>query len=371
MIYLVTGTPGAGKSLYAISTLVQELMCRALKRKGQIVPRRLLVDGVTGLVIPHEKLAPGVEADDGSLQPGEGQGIWNWWEWCQPGDVIFVDEVQRWFRPRGLGVKVPPEIKHLETHRHLGVDFVFVTQSPMLLDQNIRRLVYRHQHIRRLWGMQRAMIYEWDGCAENVKSTKAATMRQWGYPRSAYALYQSSELHTKPKVRVPIWALLPIVAAIGAVFLAPTVFATMQSAMTGKGLIPQQAQAKPATPPAPSMPLPPVPAPMPAPGLALSSTATDAPKPSGCILTPGGVCKCMDTEGGRMDMDVEMCRDLATPGRKVVDQPAIAELPLARVVTPEEMDLYQFIAKQKGPATRSQGASVGLSWPVNSGAPGT
>ena len=158
MIYLVTGTPGAGKSLYAISTLVQELLSRVLVRHGKTVHRRLCVDGVNGLVLPHEKLAEGVEAEDGSLKPGEGNGIWNWWEWCQPGDVIFVDEVQRWFRPRGMGVKVPPEIKHLETHRHLGVDFVFVTQNPMLMDQNVRRLVYRHQHIRRLWGMQRAVI---------------------------------------------------------------------------------------------------------------------------------------------------------------------------------------------------------------------
>ena len=72
MIYLVTGTPGAGKSLYAISTLVQELLSRALKRKGQEIKRRLLVDGVTGLVIPHEKLAPGVVSMSSTRYAGLG-----------------------------------------------------------------------------------------------------------------------------------------------------------------------------------------------------------------------------------------------------------------------------------------------------------
>lgn len=348
MIYLVTGTPGAGKSLYAISTLVQELLNRVLKRHGKPVHRRLLVDGVSGLVIPHEKLAPGVEADDGTLSPSEGQGIWNWWEWCQPGDVIFVDEVQRWFRPRGMGTKVPPEIKHLETHRHLGVDFVFVTQNPMLLDQNIRRLVYRHQHIRRLWGLQRAAIYEWDGCAENVKSTKAATMTQWGYPRSAYALYESSELHTKPKVKVPVWALLPVLAALGLVLVAPKAFSTMQGAMTGKGVSTLTATA-PAS--APSQPLPPVAPVLPpvAPGLNVPVASGEFVKPSGCVVYPGGRCKCFDTEGGKMDMDPDICRDLAQPGQKVVDGAAFSELPRAQVVSPEELDLYQFIARRRSP----------------------
>jgi zona occludens toxin len=354
MIYLVTGTPGAGKSLYAVSTLVRELVGKVLKRKGQVVNRRLLVDGVTGLLLPHDKLAPGLEQDDGSMAPAEGQGIWNWWEWCQPGDVIFVDEVQRWFRPRGMGTKPPPEIKHLETHRHLGVDFVFVTQNPMLLDQNIRRLVYRHQHIRRLFGLQRAVIYEWDGCAENVKSTKAATMSQWAYPRSAYDLYQSSELHTKPKVKVPVWAMLPVLALVGLLLVAPKAFSTMQGAMSGKGVAASSAApaAPGQTPDIRAQPIAPGQTPdiqpdlQLAPGLGVSGSAEL--KLSGCVLYPGGRCKCLDVEGRRMDMDVELCGELAQPGLKVAPPVSFSEPPLARVVSADELDVYSFLKSQRG-----------------------
>lgn len=345
MIYLITGTPGAGKTLYAISTLVKELMAKPLLRHGKQVQRRLLVDGVPGLLLPHVKLSDGKESEDGTLHPGDGCGIWNWWQWCQPGDVIFVDEVQRWFRPRGLGTKVPPEIKHLETHRHLGVDFVFVTQSPMLIDQNIRRLVYRHQHIRRLWGMPRAVIYEWDGCAENVKSTKAATLKYFNYPRSAYDLYKSSELHTRPKTTVPVWAFLPVIALIGLLAVAPKVVTTMSNAMTGKGIVAaEQKQNDRGTEKKPEVASKPAP---------LVASAASAPVQdlrqefSGCYITSRKDCICLTTDGKRVDMNVEMCADLVKPRPNTGQYPAFSELPRARDLTPEEIDVYSYFASRR------------------------
>ena len=304
MIYLITGTPGAGKSLYAVSTLTRELLSRRLVRNGVEVKRRLCVDGVDNLAIPHELLAPGKPSDDGSLSKGEGNGVWNWFEWCNPGDVIFIDEVQRWFRPRGMGTKVPPEIKHLETHRHMGVDFVLVTQNPMLVDQNIRRLVYRHQHIRRLFGLQRAVIYEWDGCAENVKSTKAAKMSQWGYPRSAYKLYHSSDLHTKPKVSPPIWAFLPILALVGLVLVGPTAFGALRGAMSGKGVASHSPVASAVEPVSHSSAAGPSP-------VAPSLPQADKPKFAGCIFTKRRQCACFDESGAQVVGDADMCLRLA------------------------------------------------------------
>jgi len=159
MIYLITGVPGSGKTLYAVSTLVQKLAAEKIVGKdGKETTRRVVVDGIPDLVMPHEMMAPLPEPDTftvvngggpkvGDLQPREGNGVWNWYEWCKPGDVIVIDEVQRHWRPRGMGSKVPPEIAALETHRHKGVDFVIVTQNPMLIDGNARRLVGRaHPH---------------------------------------------------------------------------------------------------------------------------------------------------------------------------------------------------------------------------------
>lgn len=355
MIYLITGTPGAGKSLYAISTLVQTLMASKLKRKGQLVERRLLVDGVSGLVIPHEKLTPGVEDDEGNLGAApEGCGIWNWYEWCQPGDVIFVDEVQRWFRPRGLGTKPPPPIKHLETHRHLGVDFVFVTQSPMLLDQNIRRLVYRHQHIRRLFGMQRAMIYEWDACCADPSRVKSATMSFWNYPKKAYDLYVSSELHTKPKSKIPPWLALPVLALIGGIAVAPTAFGTLSGAMSGRSVsssknAPLSASSTVAsqTPPASSVSA--------SPPLSASSTAADQTPPAsstdavdsglaGCIAV-GPRCSCFDDKGRKVERDAQMCGDLAEA--RALPAELLPDVSTPRPPNPDDVEVLAFLQSNR------------------------
>lgn len=321
MIYLVTGTPGAGKTLYAVSTLIQSLASQSVTlNDGATRQRRLVVDGIPGLLLPHELMAPGVEGGDGVLSPGEGDGLWNWFDWCVPGDVIVVDEVQRWWRPRGMGTKPPKMIQALETHRHKGVDFVLITQNPMLIDQNVRRLVGRHQHIRRLFGWSRAAVYEWDGCSMDVHRTASATMSYFGYPKSAYSLYKSSELHVKQKHKVPAWLALPVLAVVAGIVVAPTAFSTMRGAMSGKGI----AQS---TPSASSGASPPPLSPSSSPGVSIppASSVAEAVDPpassssdsrpsdvdfSGCVYSSSRGCSCYSTSGKRVPVDDDMCQDM-------------------------------------------------------------
>jgi zona occludens toxin len=241
MIYLLTGVPRSGKSLYAVSTLLQKLISQKFfDEDGVEHKRRLCVDGIKGLLLPHEVMAPGVKTKDSqgvvTLTPGEGNGVWNWWEWCKPGDVIFIDEVQHWWRPRGMGTKPPQMIAELEEHGHLGVDFVLITQNPMLIDQNVRRLVGSHKNVRRLLGLSRAIIYDWDACAADVTRTKTATSSYWRYPKSAYKLYESSVLHLKQEHKIPLWLAVPVLAVVAGLFVAPMAFGTLSGAMTGKGV---------------------------------------------------------------------------------------------------------------------------------------
>ncbi len=235
MIYLITGVPGSGKTLYAVSTLVQKLAAeKIVNKEGIEQTRRVVVDGIKRRLTNW--MAESKEDDKGNFTC-EGDGLLTWSSWCQPGDVLVIDEIQRYWRPRGMGVKPPVMIKDLETHRHKGVDFVIVTQNPMLIDQNVRRLVGRHcQHIRRILGMQRAIIYDWDGCSVDINRTKTATTSFFNYPKSAYALYKSSELHTKQRQKVPPWLIVPVLAIVGGVALAPTAIATMKNSVTGKGV---------------------------------------------------------------------------------------------------------------------------------------
>lgn len=321
MIYLITGQPGAGKSLYAVSTMVKKLLSEKLELNGKKLDRRLCVDGVNDLIIPHEKMADGAEDGAGVLGEAEGFGLWNWYDWCKPGDVIFIDEVQRWWRPRGMGTKPPKMIKELETHRHKGVDFVIVTQHPMLIDQNVRRLVNRHIHVRRIFGMARSMLYDWDGCQADTSRVSGASKSVWSYPRDAYKLYKSAELHTKQRQKIPVWLFFPVIVALLAVFVGPGAYDTMHRTMTGKSLTDapkSSASAAPAGMLRPAVPqgqpaaagsMTPTPAANPvAPPASQSAAAEDTF--AGCVASASG-CRCYDQSGKLQTLSHDSCTHVA------------------------------------------------------------
>lgn len=174
MITLITGLPGTGKTAFAVSELMM------------IKDRPIFVDGIKDLTIPHEK------ADS----------ILEWHNWLPDGSILVVDEAQRIFRPRSNGSLVPVAISELETHRHKGVDIWFITQNPLLLDSNIRRLVGRHLHIRQT--LLGKYIYEWQevGDIDNKISRDLAASRKFAPPKIAFNQYKSAEIHTKQNYRI-------------------------------------------------------------------------------------------------------------------------------------------------------------------------
>lgn len=190
MITLFTGAPGTGKTAGAVS-LMAELA------KG----RTIYASGIPDLKIPHEEL------DDPT----------KWPEVVPDGSIIIIDEVQRVWRPRGPGQKVPPDIAALETHRHRGLDFYVITQSPRLMDSNIRGLVGRHVHIRDL-GILGRFWYEWPECADNCSTgwKNAPIKKRYRLPKVAFSLYKSASVHIKPIRSLP-WMLLVMIVALLAV----------------------------------------------------------------------------------------------------------------------------------------------------------
>lgn len=194
MITLITGTPGSGKSLYAVWLLQKEL------KAG----RRLLVNGINGLVLEHTLL------DD--------DGVRDWPNHVQAGDILVVDEVQRIWPPVAQGAKVTPDIEALHIHRHKGIDVVVITQHPQRMNKTLRDLVGRHVHVRRLFGMNRAMLYEWDQVRNPSGGYRDAIKTLWRYPKKVYELYQSAEVHTKPKAVMPKALYVGPLALLVAVF---------------------------------------------------------------------------------------------------------------------------------------------------------
>lgn len=188
MITLITGTPGAGKTLY---TVAEEL--------PKYKDRPLFVDGIPDLLLDHEQPPQSVE---------------DWHLWLPENGVLVVDEAQRVWRPRGTGSKVPDGVAAMETHRHRGADILIITQHPNLIDPNIRRLVGRHVHVRRMFGWKRAIVYEWDAATDPARVT-TAIKRSWAYPKKAFASYKSASVHTSRGNRIPfvlVFAVLAIVA---------------------------------------------------------------------------------------------------------------------------------------------------------------
>jgi zona occludens toxin len=195
MITLITGTPGSGKTLYAVWLLAQEV------KRG----RRIVVDGIKNLAIDHELV--------------DEPWIRDWYERCHANDIIVVDEVQRIWPPVSVSVKPTPDIEKLHVHRHKGVDFIIITQHPQRLNKTIRDLVGRHVHVRRLFGLKQAMVYEWDHCHNPNAGFRDAVKTRWGYPRKVFDMYTSAEVHTKQKAVIPKALFILPIALVVAIWL--------------------------------------------------------------------------------------------------------------------------------------------------------
>jgi len=225
---LVTGLNGHGKTLYTVAEKLRPLVGKKLKytRPDGVeveVERRLMIGGIKDLLLPHlivdvPRIDPESWKDEWAnhkREPGDPpldvlHTAVNWWCWCMPGDVIVIDECQRLFRPMASGRRVPMFIEKLETARHYGVQFVYITQHPQLVHTNVRSLAGPHEHVRRMFGSSTTMIYQWDHCTHPDK-IKSATRKAWRHSKAAFGLYKSAEVHTRFAQRLP----LAVFAVIG------------------------------------------------------------------------------------------------------------------------------------------------------------
>lgn len=203
MITLITGTPGTGKTAYAVAEL------------EKITGKNIYVDGIPDLVLPHEVAPPVTEW----VRVNEDESGAKSHEWLIPANsIVIVDEAQRSFRPRPTGSKVPDYVAALETHRHAGLDFWFITQHPGLLDVNIRRLCGRHIHVRNTPIGRRLHESTQVFDPENKTERDATVTRPYTLPKHVFGKYKSAEIHTKNSKRLPFSfyvALVAIVAFVG------------------------------------------------------------------------------------------------------------------------------------------------------------
>jgi len=161
-IVLVTGLPGAGKSLFALAEF-------AVGKQG------VYQAGIPGCELPAWK-------------PED-------WTELPAGSTLIVDEAQDFFPPKSPTAD-PPAHYVANKIRHKGISLVLLTQHPNMLDARIRRLCGRHVHVVRSFGEEAAVLYEWRHAGDiDSTSKEGATRSGWKYPKEVYKLYKSSDRH--------------------------------------------------------------------------------------------------------------------------------------------------------------------------------
>lgn len=189
-LILVAGTPGAGKTLFAISTLVPKLQAEwkaGCKERGEPESDRPVfyrnIEGVT--------IDAWTEIDDATCK--------RWWE-LPHGSIVIIDEAQEIF-PAKPGRKDDPPKHVAETAlvRHYGITLILITQHPKNIDHFPRRISKPFYYLSRAFGREKSTLYQFkDGTTDpNDKWAKKDALKStFKFPKKAYGLYKSAEVHT-------------------------------------------------------------------------------------------------------------------------------------------------------------------------------
>lgn len=322
MINLVTGLPGSGKTLWTLKTVVDyvEKENKALALQGK-PPRQVFYHGIPELTLTGWTLMDSPED----------------WITLPSHSIIVIDECQSTFRPRAASVKPPQYIADFETHRHKGLDFFLMTQHPMLIDGNIRRLAGKHYHVVRFYGFQKSTIHEFQQVRENCdKNLKNSISTHFVYPKEVFNWYKSADAHTMKKripMRLIMVIVLPILACVAGYFAFQSLYKiqtdpakSMENLRNGnpnpdqatdKGGAPKTPETKPQdraltyaelhTPEVADFPHT-------APIYAEITKPTSAPFPSACIMSVKKGCTCYTQQGTKMQMEYLSCKYIVENG---------------------------------------------------------
>lgn len=326
MIHLSTGLPRNGKTLFTIAWV---------KDLSERENRPVFYSGIAGVTLPWTE----INAEE--------------WYNCPPGSIILIDEAQRHFRPRGNGSKVPRFVEELETHGHEGLDIFIITQHPMLIESNVRRLTEVHWHVSRPDGADKATVLRFKGCKEQPLSKLADAERmEWPYPVELYGCYESAKIHTvKKRVsmhRVLMWT-LPLVAVAFIGLFVWRQFNKMEAPVEAKAETPSfmsrvgHSPGREADKPKPMTQAEYLAAYNPRiDGLAYTAPIYDevtkpvrAPVPTGAVIFKGK-CQAYSQQATKLNMPDAICRQIAAHGffREFDDRPERNDLQRVQTVKP-------------------------------------
>lgn len=229
-ILLITGIPGAGKTLYAVSKLKKAIDDNmSLPADKQ---RKIYCD-ITGLAIEGIEKTP---MD---------------WRQTPPNSLLIYDEAQfhEEFKPN-RGLSQYKQVEDLTIHRKTGHEIWFITQDPGRLHKDILAMVEMHHHLERPYGAKLATIYQYRGAERNAKAPtvkqRAERKTLFAYDKKLFDLYQSTNVDDDGiKLRLPkqlIFWCVALIAIVG--FTIRLFFADGTQALIAKGMGKQQDEIK-------------------------------------------------------------------------------------------------------------------------------
>ncbi len=127
------------------------------------------------------------------------------WRTTPNGSIVFYDEIQQ--RKEYKDQKgQQPIVSALQVHRHTGHDIYGITQFPVLLHTHFRSVVGQHLHLHRGWGLFAATVYLWAYCVLTPNSTTNKRIAErdfrFRFKKKYQDAYKSAYAHTH-KLRIP------------------------------------------------------------------------------------------------------------------------------------------------------------------------
>ena len=194
MIHLITGRPGHGKNIYALTFLEKEGFInydKESKTFSSTIDRPLFFiafdsidvkDATTAKYEDLDNLPEDQESENHSKFPDN--------------SVIVIDEAHR-YSPRSSNRSgFTGFVSFLKIHRHYGFDFIFITQSQKDLNIDIRNLVENHFRVNRPFGTQKSFVNHYLGAetTENKQPVKQSS-KPFVLDKRFFEVYKSASIH--------------------------------------------------------------------------------------------------------------------------------------------------------------------------------
>lgn len=306
MITIVSGSPGAGKTLAVVYELYKQCL---INNKPSLVWDEYIqqfdtdADGfpdfdspVVDNVLPLKRL---IFSDIKGLKLGEISDsvtkVGADWDWrtAPDGSIIALDEIhKKWPSTGKSGMSDNTQINNLDEHRHKGLDFFLISQFPTKIHFEVRTNSSVHWHLMNIAGSPSATKFIWPRVVTNpddYMTRTEADKQPFIYPRKVYKYYRSTSLNTK-KVKIPLKMYV-----LAGIFAVPSVF--LLSRLSSGDDSPPDVQTAAAPLPA----APPV-------GQVLPAGARQVIY-SGCIANDYS-CTCYDSDYYPVEMEFSDCKNM-------------------------------------------------------------